>query len=206
MLRLIPSTITQLAEEVQVPLLSFILPLINTVRIRHISCHVVLSPLARQRLTTDPPEAPCLALTRFFSYVARSHPKIFFKPLFVCAAANKDLTVVNQLCTLTALAKFLPDLWLWDAEMMSVALLSDAGGNTTGSDTTQQGPQWSKPRLGQCALLVELLDRLKSVTESRDLAIVRSLAILRSCGSTDVTYRFRLLRDSLWLSRRGWAW
>ena len=125
--------------------------------------------IVHQRLVADPPEAPCLALTRFLNNAAQDHPKLFFKPLFACAAATKDLTVVNQLSILTALARFLPDLWLWDADMMSVALLSDASGSRSTSDTVEGSLHRSKPRLGQCALLMELLDRLHIINECREI-------------------------------------
>lgn len=124
-----------------------------------------------QRLVSDPPEEPAPRLQRFLEDVAQSFPKIFYKPLFTCAAANKDLNVITQLCFLNALAKVLPDFWFRDAEMMSVALMSDAAGKTPPTSTDGQLPV-SKARVGQYVLMIELLEQLRAVTQSRDLGMV----------------------------------
>ncbi|KAJ3556564.1 hypothetical protein NM688_g1961 [Phlebia brevispora] len=152
-LRLIPSVVSQLRDDVQASIVSFILPLMNN------------------RLAADPPEAPCPPLRRFLEDLAQLYPKIFFKPLFTCAAANKDLTVVNQLCILNALSKFVPDLWLRDAEMISVALMSDPPGRSAQTSTDGQLPV-SKARIGQCLLMVELLEQLRNVNEAKDLVMM----------------------------------
>ena len=92
--------------------------------------------------------------------------------------ASKDATMVTHLCILTAVAKYLPDLWLRDAEMMSVALMSDAIG-TKSVDTPQDGrPRRGKPRIGQCVLVIELLEQLRVVAQAKDLLMVRSLVVL----------------------------
>lgn len=75
--------------------------------------------------------------------------------------------MVNQLCILNALSKFLPDLWLRDAEMMSVALMSDAMSVKTSSTDGPRGP-----RVGQGLLVLEILEQLHNVVDSRDLSMV----------------------------------
>ena len=126
-----------------------------------------------QRLISDPPELPFSPLTRFLTFLAQSHPKIFFKPLFTCATASKEITVVNNLNVLNAVGRLLPELWIWDAEMMSVALMSDTIGGKPSPTLGEGESRWRRPRLGQCVLLVELLEHLHAVLDSRDLAMVR---------------------------------
>lgn len=135
---------------------------------RSIHCHT-------KRLVNEPPEAPLPRLTDFLQYISRQFPKLFFKPLFVCATANKDATVVAQLCILNALSTFVPDIFTRDADMMAVALVNDtatmsaAGSN---SDLVDGSKPWGVPRIGQVALLVELVDRFQQVHDARDLTAV----------------------------------
>lgn len=119
----------------------------------------------------EPPEVPCPALSSFLSSVAQTHPKAFFKPLFTCAASSKDLTIANQLCILNLLARYIPEFWIKDAEMVSVALMSEPAPNKSGSAP--------KPRLGQMVLLIELIDHLRTIRAAKDLAMV-------SFGNSDV--------------------
>lgn len=129
----------------------------------------------------DPPEEPAPRLRRFLEDVSQSFPKIFYKPLFTCAAATKDLNLVNQLSVLNALGKVLPDFWFRDVEMMSVALMSDAAGKVAPTAADGQLPV-SKARIGQCLLMVELLEQLRAVTESRDLTMVLPIHQSTSMG------------------------
>lgn len=102
--------------------------------------------------------------------MSRGYPQIFFKPLFACAAANKDVTVVRQLSILNALTKFLPDFWTRDSDMMSVALMSDVAGSQPVPDRTSLSIQ--TPRIGQLILAVELAEQLRIVRHTKDLSTV----------------------------------
>jgi hypothetical protein len=91
------------------------------------------------------------------------YPQIFYKPLFGCAASSKELTVQNYLAILSIISRFLPGFWTRDAEMVSVALMSDGT-----NKSSESKPTWGKARLGQSALLVELIDQahLLRITET----------------------------------------
>lgn len=117
----------------------------------------------------DPPEVPCPKLSALLSFVSQTHPKVFFKPLFTCAASSKDLTIANQLCVLNLLARYIPEFWIRDAEMLSVALMSEPVPNKSGNQT---GSDPRKPRLGQIVLLVELIDHLRVIRAAKDLTMV----------------------------------
>lgn len=124
----------------------------------------VALPTLADRLVDDPPPVPCLPLTVFLDKVSQLYPQLFYKPLFSCAASNKEVTVLNHLCALTAIARFLPDFWTRDAEMMSVALLS-GGKAGAGNDVV---PVWGTARIGQSVLLVEMIGRIQAVRHAKD--------------------------------------
>ncbi|KAI0631245.1 hypothetical protein C8Q77DRAFT_1062302 [Trametes polyzona] len=153
MLRLLPTLVEELPEEIRTSLIPQLLP-----------------PLA-DRLREDPPELPCAPLSDFLESVALTCPKAFFKPLFTCAASMKDLTIANQLCALYSIARFYPALWTHDPEMMSVALMSDPSART--ASTTQDGaPAKGKARYGQLVLIVELIQHLRHVRQQRDPVVL----------------------------------
>ncbi|KAJ7741945.1 hypothetical protein DFH07DRAFT_980971 [Mycena maculata] len=124
-------------------------------------------PTLADRLVDDPPQHPCLPLTDFLDKVSQLYPQVFYKPLFSCAAATKDFTVLNHLCAITALARFLPDFWTRDAEMMSVALMSGAGASKADA-AAGAAPVWGTARLGQSVLLVEVIGRIQAVRRTKD--------------------------------------
>ena len=98
--------------------------------------------------------------------------------MFVCATATKDTTIVNQLCIVNALSKFVPDILTSDPDMMSIALVSDTSTlsmSLTASGSLDSGRPRGVPRIGQVALLVELIDRLQQVYDTKDLTLVRLL-------------------------------
>ncbi|KAJ7468081.1 hypothetical protein FB451DRAFT_1401336 [Mycena latifolia] len=127
----------------------------------------VVLPTLADRLVDDPPAHPCLPLTDFLDKVSQLYPPLFYKSLFSCAASNKEVTVLNHLCALTAIARFLPDFWTRDAEMMSVALMSGA---TKARSPTEADPEpgWGTARVGQSVLLVEMIGRIQAVRRAKD--------------------------------------
>ena len=117
-------------------------------------------------MVDDEPPYPCLPLTTLFATLSNSYPQLMYKPLFSCAAATKEVSIVNHLRTINSIAKFVPNFWTQNAEMMSVALSSDIGGSS-GKDQVADGT-WSKARLGQSMLLVELIGSIQSVRRDRE--------------------------------------
>ncbi|OCH88423.1 hypothetical protein OBBRIDRAFT_734457 [Obba rivulosa] len=152
-LRILSTLATTYPEDLRRPLVTFILPLLH------------------DRLILAPPDPPCQSMSNFLEFVSRMYPKLFFKPLFTCAASTKDLTIANQLCILSILAKYIPDFWIRDADMMSVALMSSASAPKGRSDS---GPA-PKPRIGQLLLFLELIAHLRDLRETRDPAAVKNL-------------------------------
>ncbi|KAJ7196554.1 hypothetical protein GGX14DRAFT_473423 [Mycena pura] len=129
-------------------------------------CGVLLPSLA-DRLVDDPPPHPCLPLTDFLEQVSQLYPPVFYKPLFSCAASNKEVAVLNHLSAITAVARFLPDYWTRNAEMTSVALMS--GGSTKATVQSPDAlPTWGTARLGQSVLLLELIGRIQAVRRGKE--------------------------------------
>ncbi|KAG8919843.1 hypothetical protein FRC01_001070 [Tulasnella sp. 417] len=126
-------------------------------------------PFFFERLTDDPP-APSAVLTTLLSTLAETVPTLFYRPLFLCAAATKDPTVVTHLRVLGALSKHLPSFWTANDEMVAVALMSDPGKSfLKGKGKDELVPSWGKPRLGQCVVILELIAHVqKLISEKKD--------------------------------------
>jgi len=115
-------------------------------------------------LVNEPPPYPYPGLSVFLSTLSQTLPTLFYKPLFACAASDKEVVVVNHLCTIQVHAKYVQDYWIRDPEMMCIALLSDIGMADTG---TKDG-KWGVARLGQLVLLVELIGKLQKLRHEKD--------------------------------------
>ncbi|KAI0087407.1 hypothetical protein BDY19DRAFT_893157 [Irpex rosettiformis] len=160
-LRVIPDFVMQLPDQLQGPTLSLVLPSINN------------------RISGDPPELPSPALSRFLNVVSRTHPKIFFRPLFSCAAAHKDATVIQQLKILNAISRLIPDFWTRDADMMSIALTSIV--TVPKASSTSDIRASNKARIGQLALILEVLERIRLAGSSKDLSEMTAINKFATC-------------------------
>ncbi|KIL62712.1 hypothetical protein M378DRAFT_80770 [Amanita muscaria Koide BX008] len=128
---------------------------------QHIVAFVL--PLLNQRIVEDPPSYPSPDLSSILSQLSQRYPPVFYKCLFSCAAASKDYTIIIHLCALTAINKFVPDFWLRDAEMLSIALINDIGKKTDAM------PGKVKPaRLGQLVVLVELIGQIQATRHKKE--------------------------------------
>lgn len=133
---------------------------------------LILLPLLHDRLMANTPEDPCQPLINFLDSISRMYPKLFYKPIFTCAASGKDLTIANHICVLSCLSHYLTDFWCRDADMMSVALMSDAAGAKPPTQPT--GTVWGRERIGQSVLILELINHLRNVRQTRDVMLTAS--------------------------------
>ena len=113
-----------------------------------------------QQLIERPPLHPSPQVSDFLTTFARTLPLVFFKPLFVCAASDRDTAVALHLCTMLTHAHHVTDYWTRDAEMICVALL----GGTRGS-----APHGAA-RIGQLVLLVELVGAVRILRRRKEVA------------------------------------
>lgn len=117
-----------------------------------------------QRLSAESTTIPDPSITELLLLIAKRYPQVFFKPLFSCAASNKELAIANYLRILITLSAYLPNILTSNAEMMSVALM----GNLTngGSNDEASDPTWEQARLGHCVIVVELISRMRTLRKS----------------------------------------
>ncbi|KAL4067040.1 hypothetical protein V8B97DRAFT_2009689 [Scleroderma yunnanense] len=119
----------------------------------------IVLPLLHERIAFNPPSEDNSMLRGILEKASRLYPQVFFKPLFACAASTKDLSVAHHLQQLVGISALLPDFWLHDPDMVVVALMNEVGDSQQGTHRP-----YGKARLGQTALMVELIMVVKSLT------------------------------------------
>ncbi|KAF8183119.1 hypothetical protein BJ912DRAFT_1144895 [Pholiota molesta] len=149
-IRILSSLLKHLPENIKKPIFSFISPILN------------------DQLVERPPPYPSPRISEFLTSLSRALPLVFFKPLFACAASDKEVVVANHLCTLQVHSKYVKDYWLRDVDMMCFALLGSA--KDSRPDATQG--QWGVARLGQLVLLVELTGQIHLLRHQREASQV----------------------------------
>lgn len=110
----------------------------------------------------------------------------------------------RQIATLTTLGRFMPNFWTSDAEMLSVALMSDPGSNTIGKGKTKEGEKvpWAKQRLGQTMILLEVIVNLR--TYQKGIGMKHSESTVRS-GPDDLNMQMTdilIVRVQAWLFKK----
>ncbi|KAH7103728.1 hypothetical protein BKA62DRAFT_696288 [Auriculariales sp. MPI-PUGE-AT-0066] len=105
-------------------------------------------------------------VTELLQRLAAEHRQIFFKPVITCASAMKDATLVYNLRLIKTLARLLPDFWTCDAELMAIATCGEIGAKTKPAEM-----EFGKVRLGQCLLLLQLIEDVHTrVVAKKDLS------------------------------------
>jgi len=138
-----------------------------------------------QRLSAEPVTTPDPSITELLLSIAKQYPQILFKPLFLCAASNKELIIANYLRILMTISTYLPNILTSNAEMMSVALMGNL--SNTGSIDETVDPTWEQARLGHCVILVELISRMRTLRKS---AVCLLGPPFRRCKLSDLAGRF----------------
>lgn len=162
------SLLKHIPDDIKKSLFSFLLPVLNDVRTLYtFECDA--TDIFFKHLVDDLPPYPYSELSILLSTLSLSWPPLFYKPLFACSASDKEVIVVNHLCTIQVHAKYVSDYWTRDPEMFCVALLSDIG--MTDSDLGSKDGNWGIARLGQLVLLVELIGKLQILRHERDASV-----------------------------------
>ncbi|KAH8987795.1 hypothetical protein EDB92DRAFT_2013926 [Lactarius akahatsu] len=134
-------------------------------------------PALNEKLVLDPPPLPFPEFTELLEIVSQKLPKLFYKPLFACAAGTKTSSVLDHLRTVAMLARYLPSFWIRDAEMLLVVIMSDSR-STDQDPQGDVGPQWGQVRLGQLAILIELIAHVRSERHGKDAQTISTPAFL----------------------------
>ncbi|KAI0300139.1 hypothetical protein B0F90DRAFT_1817733 [Multifurca ochricompacta] len=119
----------------------------------------IILPAMNERLVLDPPPFPFPAFTELLEILSKKFPKLFYRPLFSCAAGTKASSILEHLRIIAILAHYLPSFWIRDPEMLLVAFMSDSSSTARDSQDNagSAGPQWGHVRLGQLVILIELI-------------------------------------------------
>lgn len=134
----------------------------------------------------DPPPYPCRPASVLLETIAQAYPKLFYKPIFTCATATKDATLVHQLRIIAILGRYMPNFWTHDLDMLKTALMSDPGA-TKPPDTSTGAKPWGKPRIGQLVLFTELIAYVREVAKEREEKVVGLyIPVRRSCLKLDL--------------------
>ncbi|KAH9003355.1 hypothetical protein EDB86DRAFT_3073128 [Lactarius hatsudake] len=134
-------------------------------------------PALNEKLVLDPPPLPFPEFTELLEIVSQKLPKLFYKPLFACAAGTKTSSVLDHLRTVAMLARYLPSFWIRDAEMLLVVIMSDSRSTDQGPQG-DVGPQWGQVHLGQLAILIELIAHVQSERHGKDAQTISTPAFL----------------------------
>ncbi|KAF9485001.1 hypothetical protein BDN70DRAFT_848598 [Pholiota conissans] len=148
-----------------------------------------ICPVLNDQLVERPPLYPSPRMSELLSSLSRVVPIVFFKPLFACAASDKEVFVINQLCALQVHAKYVRDYWLRDVDMICMALLGSA--KPSKSDTPPI--QWDAARLGQLVLLVEITGQIQVIRHQKEASQGSVDAYM-----TDVIKFVTTLENRLW--------
>lgn len=168
---MLTALVEELSDDFGTPLTAFFLPILNDVSSRVSNFRSFIHSVQLQRLVKDPPEYPFPRLTELLDTISHTYPKMFYKPLFACAAAAKDITIITQLRIIFVLARFLPQFWTRDVEMLLVALMSDSKPpSKAGQDA--EGPVWGHIRMGQLVVFTELIAHVQSVSQDKESLLV----------------------------------
>lgn len=78
---------------------------------------------------------------------------------------------------ITVVSKFLPDFWTRNAEMVSVAVMSDSAGRGTAKSDPFAVPVMGPARLGQSVLLIELIGQIQNARRGKEDSTVSTQVV-----------------------------
>jgi hypothetical protein len=118
-------------------------------------------PTLFQRLVSDLPQATP-ELCHLLSNLAKQHKIQFYKPIITCIASNSENKIVKSLVLIISLRQYLSgvQMWMRDAEMMSVIILGDVGKSRT---DIQPSPS-STTRLGDSSGLTSRVEEVSDAS------------------------------------------
>ncbi|KZV78431.1 hypothetical protein EXIGLDRAFT_33875 [Exidia glandulosa HHB12029] len=138
--------------------------------------------------TPGPSAADQPKLVQLLEHLSSSHKQLFYKPVILCAAATKDMTVIGHLHVLQALARLLPDFWIGDAELMAIALLSDNSAPPKGGKRRS----WGATKVGQCVLASQIIEDMRKRSEAKAERVKKDKGISESARQPEHAYLLNL--------------
>ncbi|CAG8564091.1 484_t:CDS:10 [Funneliformis caledonium] len=124
------------------------------------------------------PEKPPANLKKLLLSLSLKHRVHFYKPMLACVASDNESKVAEYLHLISTLLNYISgvELFMQDAELMSVIILSDLPGSTKSDENkhdSRLSASWGSTTIGQCALIMEFAWiirqlRLQQPTRSKD--------------------------------------
>ncbi|KAI8150027.1 hypothetical protein BJV82DRAFT_585517 [Fennellomyces sp. T-0311] len=136
----------------------------------HIGEKIVMATLPTfiKRLVSSYP-TPTPALSRLLFRISQTYRTIFYRPVIVCAASDDEHKVSTSLTMISCVRKYLSgvQLWMQDAEMINVVLLSDLGSKKAKEKVEEGETKWGSTTLGQCVIAMEFMWAIKELREKQ---------------------------------------
>ncbi|KAI7817236.1 hypothetical protein BC939DRAFT_335406 [Gamsiella multidivaricata] len=121
------------------------------------------------KLVAHQPE-PSERLSRLLRQLSTVHRAAFYKPMIACVASDSTQFVTDYLCVLSCLEIHmgLVDLYMRDADMLSVIAMTDVGPERPRNDPHTQTLKWGSCTVGQCVIVLEFIYAIKRLARSGD--------------------------------------
>ncbi|GJJ73116.1 hypothetical protein EMPS_05474 [Entomortierella parvispora] len=109
-------------------------------------------------------------LSRLLIQLSTQHRAVFFKPMVACVASDSTQFVTDYLCILSCLETHmgLVDLYMRDADLISVIMMTDVGPERPRQDSQPQALKWGSCTVGQCVIVLEFIYAIKRLARSDD--------------------------------------
>ncbi|CAI2174454.1 19165_t:CDS:10 [Funneliformis geosporum] len=106
------------------------------------------------------PEKPPANLKKMLLSLSLKHRVHFYKPMLACVASDNESKVAEYLHLISTLLNYISgvELFMQDAELMSVIILSDVPGSTKSDENkhdSRLSVSWGSTTIGQCAIIME---------------------------------------------------
>ncbi|KAG0082753.1 hypothetical protein BGZ92_011431 [Podila epicladia] len=107
-------------------------------------------------------------LSRLLLQLSVHHRALFFKPMIACVASDSAQFVADYLCVLSCLEMHirLVDLYMRDADMICVIIMTDVGPERPRADASNPGLKWGSCTVGQCVIILEFIYAIKRLARS----------------------------------------
>jgi len=90
--------------------------------------------------------------------------------MVACVASDSTQSVTDYLCILSCLEAHmgLVDLYMRDADLISVIMMTDVGPERPRQDSQPQALKWGSCTVGQCVIVLEFIYAIKRLARSDD--------------------------------------
>ncbi|KAF9194469.1 hypothetical protein BGZ51_009549 [Haplosporangium sp. Z 767] len=129
----------------------------------------IINQLKTEKLVAHQPE-PSERLSQLLLQLSVMHRAAFFKPMIACVASDSTQFVTDYLCILSCLETHmeLVDLYMKDADMICVIMMTDVGPERPRLDSQTQVLKWGSCTVGQCVVILEFIYAIKRLSRSGD--------------------------------------